>query len=136
MNTSISHNARELWPYSPNETNNLLQVRNASFKSSKALKMAEIEHLDNNVMIHRKDGPANLLLHGEVLVPSRLSLEGEDVVSKKDESKGIWNVPDTEATLTLPSHLPAFCLRDIPSHPLKDELPPLLRSPSVALVLH
>ena len=86
--------------------------------------MAEAEYLDNDVMIHCKDGPANLLPHGEVLVPSRLSLEGEDVVSKKDESKGIWNVPDTEATLTLPSHSPAFSLRDIPSHPSKDELPP------------
>ncbi|KAF8689333.1 hypothetical protein AX14_003370 [Amanita brunnescens Koide BX004] len=125
MNTSTSCNAQELQLYSPNEMNNLLQVCNTSFKGSKAVKMAEIEYLDNDVMIHHEDGPANLLPHGEVPVLSQLSLEGEDVVSKKDESKGIQNVPATKATLMLPSHLPTFSLWDIPSHPLKDKIPPL-----------
>jgi hypothetical protein len=126
MNTSTSRNARELRPYSPNEMNDLLQVCNASFVSSKAVEMAETEYLDNDVMIHREDGPANLLPHREVPVSARSLLEGEEVVSKKDEPKGIWNIPDTEATLTLPSHSPTFSLRAILSHPSKDEPPPLL----------
>ncbi|KAF8666043.1 hypothetical protein AX14_006548 [Amanita brunnescens Koide BX004] len=107
MNTSTSCNAQELRPYSPNETNGLLQVCNASFKSSKAIKLAEAEgHFDINITLCRED-------------------EKEAIVSKKDESKGIWNTPVTKATITLPSCSPAFSLGAILSHPSKDEPPPL-----------
>ena len=64
------------------------------------------------------------LRHSHFIV--RASVEKEDIVSKKDEPKGIRNVPDTEATLTSPSHSPTFSLRAILSHPSKDKPPPLL----------
>ena len=125
MNTSTSRNARELRPYSPNETNNLLQVRNAPFKSSEAVELAEAEELDIDITLCREDvgAPPG---HREVSAIVWASIEKEDIVDKKDKLSGVRNVPATEATLTLPSRSPISSSWATPAHPLKDELPLLL----------
>ena len=106
---------------------------NASFKSSKAVELAEAEELDIDVTLRREDvgAPPG---HREVSAIVRASVETEDIVDKKDESSGVRNVPATKATLTLPSRSPISSSWATPAHPLKDELPPLLLTEAKSLL--
>ncbi|KAF8689332.1 hypothetical protein AX14_003369 [Amanita brunnescens Koide BX004] len=91
-----------------------------TFKSSEAIELAEVECLDNDVMIRREDASVLPPSHGEVSVMKRLPIEEKAIVNKKDSSS-LKCSPIAEATLTLPARSPIASIWAASSHPLKDK---------------